>query len=165
MNDCAEALPEPGDRVGLLFSTTYVEGMQPGYRGTVAAVDGSGTIHVLWDNGTEQELRPCVEPYRLLTRAFSTKVHGGGRLVMRLFDDKSKAAGMPKPGDRVQFRFSHVHAHSGVWPGNKGTVDAVDKRGNIHVLWDNGAETTLVASWDIYDILPKEKGEGRGKAG
>jgi len=155
MSDHAEVLPEPGDRVALLFSTMYVEGLQPHSRGTVAAVDGAGTIHVLWNNGIEQELRVCAEPRRLLIKAFSTKTHGGGRLVMQVLDDKSKAAGMPKSGDRVRFCFSNLSSR-GLCRGNKGTAERVDNRGVIHVAWDNGAAVTLIPGWDTYDILPKK---------
>ena len=159
MNDHVETLPEPGDQVWLLFATMYAEGLQPNSRGTVAAIDSSGTIWVQWHSGAEQELRVCEKPYRLLTRAFSTESHGGGRLIMRVLDDKSKAAGMPKPGDRIEFCSSSVRS-GGLWPGNKGTVDSVDKRGVVCVSWDNGAKVDLVPCWDTYRILSeKDKGE------
>lgn len=151
MNDHVEVSPAPGDRVRLLFASSYVKGLQPNWRGTVAAVEGSGTIHMMWDNGEEQELRTSENPYRLLVKAFQ-----GGKLVMELLDDKSKAAGMPKPEDRVQFLASTLPSR-GLWLGNKGTVDSVDKRGVVSVSWDNGAEVDLVPGWDTYRILPKDE--------
>ena len=65
---------------------------------------------------------------------------------------------MPKPEDRVQFLASSIPSR-GLWPGNKGTVDSVDKRGVVCVSWDNGAEIILVPGFDTYRVLPeKDKG-------
>jgi hypothetical protein len=41
-----------GDRVELVYTSDPATRLQPGDRGTVRSVDGLGTLHVRWDNGS-----------------------------------------------------------------------------------------------------------------
>ena len=43
---------EKGQRIRLIRTTDTRTRLQPGDEGTVVGVDGMGTIHVEWDNGS-----------------------------------------------------------------------------------------------------------------
>lgn len=47
-----------GDRVELVHTSDPQTRVKPGDRGTVRAVDGFGTVHVRWDNGSRLGLVP-----------------------------------------------------------------------------------------------------------
>lgn len=50
--------PEPGARIRLIRHTDEYSTLQPGELGTVTLVDGLGTVHVRWDNGSALGLVP-----------------------------------------------------------------------------------------------------------
>lgn len=85
----------PGTRLELKEMDDPYAPVQPGTRGTVAAVDDMGTIHMKWDNGRTLGVVPGVDQFRKLTaqamsrnRRFISRLSGsnpweslGGRMV------------------------------------------------------------------------------------
>jgi hypothetical protein len=58
-----------GDRVELVrISDPYVQ-IPRGSKGTVVLVDGLGTVHVRWDDGTQLGLVPGVDRYWLVQKS------------------------------------------------------------------------------------------------
>lgn len=57
---------EPGTRVELISTPDPYTHLKPGDRGTVDLIDGFGTIHVTWDDGTKLGLVPGTDSYEIL---------------------------------------------------------------------------------------------------
>lgn len=58
----------PGTRIELINMDDPYSPIQPGTRGSVAAVDDIGTIHMNWDNGRTLGLVPGEDSFRKLTQ-------------------------------------------------------------------------------------------------
>ena len=55
-----------GKRIKLISTTDPYTELKPGDQGTVDFVDDMGTIHVIWDNGSQLGLVLAEDQYRLL---------------------------------------------------------------------------------------------------
>ncbi len=55
-----------GRRVELVRSTDEYTKLSPGERGTVSSVDDMGTVHVVWDNGSQLGLVLGEDEYLVL---------------------------------------------------------------------------------------------------
>jgi len=58
MVDGTVSAPQPGDRVRLTTITDDSTTLKPGALGTVTSIDGTGTVHVRWDDGRQLGLVP-----------------------------------------------------------------------------------------------------------
>ena len=159
---------ETGNKVELLFSTLYIDGLCPGLKGTVTGLDGTDITTVLWDNGVEMAFitDSAVDTYRVVSRAFVTKAQKRGRIIMQFLGSKAvPPPAPPEKDDRVEFLFSTVSlVGSGLHRGNRGTVNYVGGSGIIYVAWDNGAIASLIPGWDHFTILSKPAAEDTQKA-
>lgn len=63
---------QKGDRVELNYMSDP-HPVPPGTKGTVTFVDGTGTVHVRWDNGRSLGLIPSEEEWRAVTDTTKTK--------------------------------------------------------------------------------------------
>jgi len=57
---------EPGQRVRLVRTSDPYTDLQPGAEGVVSLVDGMGTVHVHWDNGSRLGLVPDVDDFEIV---------------------------------------------------------------------------------------------------
>ena len=55
-----------GKRIELISISDPYTNLKPGDRGTVDFVDDTGTIHVIWDNGSTLGLVPGEDQYRFI---------------------------------------------------------------------------------------------------
>ena len=56
----------PGTRIKLIATSDEHTHLTSGARGTVDLVDGLGTIHVTWDDGTKLGLVPGIDFYEVV---------------------------------------------------------------------------------------------------
>lgn len=56
----------PGTRIKLIATSDEHTHLKTGARGTVDLVDGFGTIHVTWDDGTKLGLVPGIDFYEII---------------------------------------------------------------------------------------------------
>lgn len=56
-------------RVELIFTSDPFTELRPGDEGTVSFIDGMGTVHVDWDNGSKLGLVPGEDQWREFARA------------------------------------------------------------------------------------------------
>lgn len=61
-------MPEKGDRIELTYCSDPHTRLEPGDQGTVSMVDGTGTVHVKWDNGSSLGLIPGEDDWVPLNR-------------------------------------------------------------------------------------------------
>ena len=59
-------MAEKGDRVRLVSTGDTDTRLRPGAEGTVAFVDGMGTVHVDWDCGSTLGLIPGEDAYEVI---------------------------------------------------------------------------------------------------
>jgi hypothetical protein len=57
-----------GKRVRLILMQDPYTTLKPGDLGIVTSIDGFGSIHVQWDNGSTLALIPGVDKWELITR-------------------------------------------------------------------------------------------------
>ena len=55
-----------GKRIELISTTDPYTELKPGDRGTVNFVDDLGTIHIIWDNGSQLGLVPGEDQYKIV---------------------------------------------------------------------------------------------------
>jgi hypothetical protein len=70
----------PNDRVELVSTTDEHTKLKPGDQGTVTFVDGLGTVHIKWDNGSSLGMSfPDGDIITLLPASPHTSGQEGGR--------------------------------------------------------------------------------------
>lgn len=62
-----------GDRIKLVSTTDKFTNLKPGDLGTVRLVDGIGTVHIDWDNGSGLGMIPGEDVIELITDAEVSK--------------------------------------------------------------------------------------------
>lgn len=59
---------EPGDIVALIHTSDPYTRLRPGATGRVDFIDGAGTIHVIWDDGSFLGMIPGEDRISLVTK-------------------------------------------------------------------------------------------------
>lgn len=62
-------IPTPvGKRIRLIKTDDKFTKLKPGTEGTVKSVDGTGTLHIKWDDGSNLGLIPGEDEYQILEK-------------------------------------------------------------------------------------------------